>query len=517
MFALRFNFDGFMSFSSDLLGQRKQRIEKLNKLKVLGIDPYPSKSARNTSISNILNNFDNLSGTYKIVAGRIVAWRGHGKLIFWDIADYSGTIQIIIRKDELNNVDTLVNKKYIAFENLSLLDIGDFVDVEGIVTKSNSGEISILAKSIRLLTKTLRQLPTKLDDIEERYRKRYIDLNVHPQLRERFVRRSTFWQAHRDFLNSKGFIEINTPVLEHTTGGADAKPFSTYFDALNQNFYLRISHELPLKKLIGAGYEKVYDIGPRFRNEGFSDEHLPEHIAMEWYWAYADFKDGMQFTKELFRYVIYKVYGKLEFNIRGFNIDLSKEWDEIDYVDIIKFKLKVDVIKDPIDKLCKVYLDNGGFLENSNINRSRIIDNLWKLIRKNIPGPAFLVNVPVILSPLAKKNLQNPEVTERFHPIIAGTEMGNAFSELNDPIDQFQRFVEQQKMRESGDEEAQMMDLDFVEMLEYGMPPAVGYGHSERVFWIFEEVTAKDGVPFPPMAKVIDELNAKIYTIPNND
>lgn len=501
-------------FSSDLIGQRNLRIEKLKILKNLGIDPYPSKSIRTSVNADLINKFSSLKDTFQIVAGRITSWRGHGNLIFLDLTDFSGKIQIIIKKDYYSADGSLKNQKYISFENLNLLDFGDFIEVEGILTKSQKGEISVLAKALRLLTKSLRPIPNKLDDKEERYRRRYLDMNIHSEIRERFVRRSVFWQAHREFLNKHNFIEINVPVLEHTTGGADAKPFVTYYDALDQEFFLRISHELPLKKLLGAGYEKVYDIGPRFRNEGFSDEHLPEHIAMEWYWAYSDYRDGMKFTKDLFMYVMNKVYGKLEFEIRGFKVNLEDEWKEIDFVDIIEYKFNVNVLTDSIDKLKQVFVDNGGDVDSiSSSNRSRIADGLWKLVRKTVPGPAFLVNVPLILSPLAKRNTNNPEITDRFHPIIAGGELGNAFSELNDPIDQLNRFLEQQKMRDQGDEEAQMLDIDFVEMLEYGMPPAVGYGHSERVFWFFENVTAKEGVPFPQLKKEISEISKKIYNL----
>jgi lysyl-tRNA synthetase class 2 len=335
-------------------------------------------------------------------------------------------------------------------------------------------------------------------------------MNLHPEVRERFVRRAKFWNSAREFYIKNGFVEVNIPVLEHTTGGADAKPFITHYDALNEDFYLRISHELPLKRLIGAGFTKVFDIGPRFRNEGFSDEHLPEHVAMEWYWAYADYNDGMKLTEEMFRYIMQEVYGTLKFNIRGFEIDLSQDWERIDYAEIIKEKFGVDIYNDDLEKMNGVLKENGVDL-GSEANKNRVVDNLWKLIRKTISGPAFLINEPKFMSPLAKLDENNPNVTQRFHAIIAGSELVNAYSELNDPLDQLDRFLEQEELRKSGDDEAQMLDVDFVEMLEYGMPPTCGWGMSERVFWFFEGVTAKEGVPFPQLRHDFDNITKDIY------
>ncbi len=421
------------------------------------------------------------------VVGRLISFREHGAIIFSNIQDESGIIQLYIRQDEMEPYSAKAGN--MGWENLQLLDVGDFIEASGTVTKTKRGQISVAPKAIRLLSKAIRPLPDKwqgLKDKEERYRRRYLDMTMNKDIRERFVRRSKFWNSIRGFLNSKGFVEVNIPVLEHVTGGADAKPFVTHYDALDQDFFLRISHELPLKRLLGAGFEKVYDIGPRFRNEGFSDEHLPEHIAMEWYWAYADFRDGMKLTEEMFKYVLKEVYGTLQFHIKGFDIDLDQEWKEIKYAEIIKERFDVDVFNDSVEHMSSVLKDNGVDL-GSEINRNRVVDNLWKLIRKTIAGPVFLTGVPKFLSPLSKTNSEDDTLTDRFHPIIAGSELANAFSELNDPVDQLDRFVEQQKLREQGDEEAHMMDIDFVEMLEYGMPPACGFGLSERVFWFFEE------------------------------
>lgn len=493
--------------SSDLIGQRNLRIEKLNKLKELKINPYPAVSKKDYPNIEVINKFEEFNGKNLSLTGRIKNIRGHGKLMFIDIEDMSSKIQIYIKNDSL--VKTIA-EGYIDFENINLLDVGDFIEVYGEITKTQRGEISILANSIKLLTKTLRPMPTTLEDKEDRYRRRYLDMNINKEVRERFARRAKFWESVRDFYIKNGFIEINIPVLEHTTGGADAKPFVTHYDALDQDFYLRISHELPLKRLIGAGYEKVFDIGPRFRNEGFSDEHLPEHVAIEWYWAYADYNDGMKLTEEMFKYIMQEVYGTLEFNIRGFNIDLNKEWQRIDYTQIIKDRFNVDIYTDDLEKMNAILAQNGVKLDGE-VNRNRVVDNLWKLIRKTIAGPAFLINEPKFMSPLAKGDENNTNVTQRFHAIIAGSELVNAYSELNDPLDQLARFSEQEELRKSGDDEAQMLDIDFVEMLEYGMPPTCGWGMSERVFWFFEGVTAKEGVPFPQLKMEYDNITKEIY------
>jgi lysyl-tRNA synthetase class 2 len=335
-------------------------------------------------------------------------------------------------------------------------------------------------------------------------------MNVNRDWQVRFIRRSRFWQATRDYLNKHEFIEINVPVLEHTTGGADAGPFVTHMDALDQDFYLRISHELPLKRLLGAGYEKVYDIGPRFRNENYSDEHLPEHVAMEWYWAYANWRDGMKFMADMYKFVLQEAFGTLQYELNGKKIDMSKEWEVWDYGTVIKDRFGVDVHDSSLDDVKKALVDNKLQVEQTE-NRARGIDKLWKHIRKDVVGPVWLVNTPTFISPLAKTDPGNDLTVQRFQAIIAGSELGNGFSELNNPIDQLDRFKEQQSMREAGDDEAMMLDIDFVEMLEYGMPPACGWGYSERVFWIFEGVTAREGVPFPQLRSECDEVTKSIY------
>jgi lysyl-tRNA synthetase class 2 len=311
-------------------------------------------------------------------------------------------------------------------------------------------------------------------------------------------------------LQEKGFLEVETPILEHFTGGADARPFKTHHNALDEDFYLRISTELYQKRLIGAGFEKIYTLGPNFRNEGIDDEHLQEYYQVEWYWAYANYRDNMNLVRDMFRFIAQEVYGKTKFESKGHTFDLADEWQEIDYVSIIKEKFNLDIFDSSDEEILKVVKDSGIALEGT-INRSRLIDNLWKLLRKDITGPAFLVNEPKFMSPLAKSKPEDERLTERFHIIIAGSELGNGYSELNDPVDQYNRFIEQQKARDAGDEEAQMMDIDYVEMLEYGMPPVSGYGHSERLFWFLENIPAREGTLFPQMKLKVDESVKEIY------
>ena len=478
---------------------RDERLRKLAELKELGINPYPAHSNRNTKISDILEHFDQYDQKTVIIAGRIVAIRSFGKLAFVKLRDYFGEVQLFMKQEGE------VTEGLISVKNLKLLDLGDFVEAEGMVGKSQTGEISVFTNAVRLLTKSLRPLPGRdgFTNKEERYRRRYVDMNVNPEVRERLVRRSVFWQATRDFMNQHGFIEINTPILEHTTGGADATPFVTHMDALDEDFYLRISQELPLKRLLGAGFEKVYDIGPRFRNEGVDDEHLPEHIAFESYSAFEDYNDGMNFYEEMIKYVAKRTWGTLKFNVGGFEIDLDQKWPRIKYADLIKQHFDIDVFQPDRTKIEQILKSNGVEIK-PNQSTPRLIDNLWKLIRKKSGGPFWLIEEPLSLSPLAKISPENPLVTERFHPIIAGTEMGNGYSELNDPLDQLARFEEQQSMRDQGDSEAQMLDTDFVEMLEYGMPPACGWGNSERNFWLLEGVSGREAVPFPIIKRKTD-------------
>ncbi len=488
---------------------RDERLRKLAALRELGIDPYPAHTERTHDCATVVTQYDELAGQEVAVAGRVVSIRSFGKLAFIKLQDASGEVQLYLQRGTMAELDA--SRGILGMKQLKLLDTGDFVEATGTVLRTKTGEISVGVRELRLLAKALRPLPEKLENKEERFRRRYVDMNVNPAVRQRFYRRSTFWQATRDYLNQHGFTEVNVPVLEHTTGGADANPFVTHMDALDgQQFYLRISHELPLKRLLGAGFEKVYDIGPRFRNENYSDEHLPEHIAMEWYAAYWDWQRGMRFMEDMYKYVLERTFGTLQFTLGEFEVDMSGQWQVWDYAEVIHKHYHIDVYNTTIEEVAAKLKEHGLEVEKTD-SIPRGIDKLWKNVRKTVAGPVWLVNTPKFISPLSKTNPDNPQTVERFQPVIAGSELGNGFSELNDPIDQLNRFVEQQQMRDAGDEEAMMLDIDFVEMLEYGMPPACGWGFSERVFWIFEGVTAREGVPFPQLKSDIDETTRAVY------
>lgn len=487
---------------------RDERVRKLGELRELGVDPYPAHTNRTHNTAEIVNDFTKLEGQTVTVAGRIAGLRKFGKLAFIVLEDMSGSVQLFLHAPDVAPLDA--KNGVLGMAELPLLDTSDFIEATGEVIKTKTGEISVGVKTLRLLTKSIRPTPEELTNKEERFRRRYLDMRVNKDVRDRFVRRSKFWQATRDYLNQHGFLEINIPVLEHTTGGADAQPFVTHMNALDHDFYLRISHELPLKRLLGAGYEKVYDIGPRFRNENYSDEHLPEHVAMEFYWAYCDWRTGMEFMEGLMKHVLKETFGTLKFNVRGFEVDLDKEWEQWDYAETIKKRYGLDIYECSLKEVQAALRDNNLEVEKSD-NLARGIDKLWKHIRKDVAGPVWLINTPLFISPLAKTHLDDPRTTQRFQPVIAGSELGNNFAELNDPIDQLNRFKEQQAMRAAGDEEAMMMDIDFVEMLEYGMPPACGFSYSERLFWVFEGVSAREGVPFPQLRQETDEVTKNIY------
>lgn len=491
---------------------RNERLRKLKQLKQLKLNPYPSNSNRTHTLGEVSTDFARLENQPVTVVGRIETIRKFGKISFIVIRDQTGKVQLFLNSNDLEPLEAANSQ--LSFKELPLLDSGDFVEASGRVIRTQTGEVSVAVERLRLLGKSLRPLPLTREGFsnkEERLRRRYVDMNVNLDVRERFRRRSEFWKYAREYLDSNEFIEVNIPVLEHTTGGADAKPFVTHMDALDEDFYLRVSHELPLKRLLGGGLEKVYDIGPRFRNENYSDEHLPEHVAMEWYWAYADWQAGISFQSEMFRSVIGKTFSTLKFKINDFDIDLAGEWPQLDYAHAIAQHYGgLDVFSCSLDDVKKMLSSHKLEVEKSD-NKARGIDKLWKNIRKDMAGPLWLVNVPVFISPLAKVNPDNPNTAQRFQAVIAGTEISNGFSELNDPLEQYERFLEQQQMREAGDEEAMMLDIDFVEMLEYGMPPACGLGFSERVFWLFEGVSAREGVPFPQLRYDIDPLTKEIY------
>ncbi len=494
---------------------RDERLRKLKELRALGVNPYPAKANRTHDIHYIHAGFGELEGKPVTVVGRIVSIRKFGKLAFIVIKDEGEQeLQLIWRRDEAqaSHADSELSQS-----EITLLDTGDFVEAAGVVAKSQSGEESVEVTKLRLLTKSLRPMPSKIDGFtnkEERFRRRYVDMNVNPDVRQRFVRRSNFWRATREFLQNEGFIEVNNTVLENTAGGADANPFVTHMDALDQDFYLRISHELPLKRLLVAGFEKVFDLGPRFRNENYSEEHLPEHNAMEWYWAYADWEQGMELTERMIRYIVDQTWATRQFALAdGQQVDFGADgghFPRISFVEVLKEQYGIDVFDSSMEDIQAKLREHSLEVEKQD-NRIRSLDKLWKKYRKTLAGPVFLVDIPTFMQPLAKVQSSNLELTEQFNLVFGGSEMCKAFSELNDPVDQYERFLKQQQLRDSGDDEAQMMDIDYVEALEYGMPPACGLGFSERIFWSLEGITAREGIPFPQLRREVDSTTKAIY------
>ncbi len=470
---------------------REDKIKKLENFKNQGIDPYPSGPFDKESLLDVLKK---RVGEKTKVAGRVMLFRDMGNITFMHIQDESGRMQIVLNKKEFKGDYKLWTKN---------LDIGDFVSVDGERFDTKKGEKSVLAKEMTLLAKSILPLPDKfkgLEDEDERLRKRYLDILFNEDVKQLVYKRDMFWSSIRSFMKKKGFVEVQTPVLETTPGGADAQPFVTHHNALDMEVYLRISMgELWQKRLMVAGMEKTFEIGRQFRNEGMDSEHLQDYEQMEFYWAYANFERGMDLVAELYRHVAHETFGTQKFKIRDFDIDLSKKWERYDYVETIKKMTKVDVLKADIKEIEEKLQELGIEYDKKGFNITRAIDNLWKHCRKQIAGPGFLINEPITISPLAKRKKDNPELVERFHVIIAGSELGNGYSELNDPIDQEKRFAEQQKLRDEGDKEAQFHDKDFVEALEYGMPPTCGFGMSERVFSFLMDKTARECQIFPLM------------------
>ncbi|MEK7116944.1 MAG: lysine--tRNA ligase [Patescibacteria group bacterium] len=474
---------------------RVARLKKLEKLREVGIDPYPAKTERDFEIGELIKEFENLQKENKpiTIAGRVMALRLQGAIGFADIFDGTGKFQILLKNGE--GID---EKDFDLF--IETTDIGDFIQATGTLFTTKREEKTLQVSAWKMLAKSLRPLPEKwhgLQDVEERYRRRYLDFLMDKELRNLIIKKSKFWDVVRSFFKQKGFLEVETPTLEMTTGGAEARPFQTHHHDFDLDMYLRISvGELWQKRLMAAGLPKTFEIGRVYRNEGTSPEHLQEFTNMEFYWSYVDYQDGMNLVKELYKIIAQEVFGKTKFEYNGHTFDLADEWREIDYISEIKKQTGIDIEKaeeDEIkDKLNELKISYQGE------NKERLTDTLWKYCRKNISGPAFVINHPVLVAPLAKK-VPGRNVTQMFQPIIAGSEVGRGYSELNDPIDQRERFEEQQKLIDAGDEEAMMPDLEFVEMLEYGMPPTCGFGFGERLFAILANRPLRELQTFPLM------------------
>lgn len=473
---------------------KSARLAKLEILKSKGVNPYPARVPRDFPISFLKTNFSAQidSGTSISVAGRVMALRGQGAILFAVLFDGTERVQAIIKKDILGEdgfsffVDTV--------------DVGDFISVTGKAILSKTGEQSVEAESWVMAGKSLLPLPEKwhgLQDVDERYRKRYLDFLMNDELRDLVVKKAKFWEVTREFMIDNGFLEVETPTLEITTGGAEATPFKTHHNDYDLDVYLRISvGELWQKRLMAGGFAKTFEIGRAYRNEGTSPEHAQEFTNMEFYWSFADFKDGMELVRQMYIEIAKKVFGKTYFTSHGHSFDLGNEWGEIDYCEEVLKQTGVDVRIASADDMKEKLEELGVKYEGD--NSERLTDTLWKYCRKNISGPAFLVNHPILVAPLAKSN-SDKETVQMFQPIIAGSEVGRGYSELNDPIDQKERFEAQQKLIDKGDTEAMMADGEFVEMLEYGMPPTCGFGFGERFFSILADKPLRELQTFPLM------------------
>ena len=467
--------------------EREVRLCKLHDLEEAGMRGFPANSDKAETVAEALAKGE---GESVQTAGRIMTKREMGKVTFCDVEDESGRMQIVLKQDHLDDVYKLFVKK---------IDAGDIIDVAGERFVTKQGEESVLVKSWKLLAKAILPLPDKfhgLQDDEIRMRKRYLDILTNTEMREVFRKKAHFWDVTRDFMKEKGFFEVETPYLETTTGGAEATPFATVHNDFDIDVYLRISvGELWQKRLMAAGFEKTFEIGRVFRNEGSSPDHLQEFTNMEFYWAYANYEDGMKLTQEMYQRIATEVFGTTEFETKGMKYDLAGDWPKMDYVTEVKKQTGIDVLTATEDEMKAKLEELGVKYEGS--NKERLTDTLWKYCRKNIAGPAFLINHPKLVSPLAKTHAENTELTERFQIIIAGSEIGNGYSELNDPIEQRARFEQQQALIAGGDTEAMMPDWEFVEMLEHGMPPTCGFGFGERLFAFLMNKPLREVTLFP--------------------
>lgn len=449
------------------------RIAKRHHLKTEKVDPYPIFNKRTCTIANAHKNFRNFSAIRKLVilSGRLMTFREHGASTFADIRDGSGDFQIYAKRDALGD------KAYKRF--LEYFDVGDFIEAKGVLFKTKRGEETLELRDIKMLTKSIRPLPEKwhgLKDVEERYRKRYLDLLMNEDVRQIFKTRSKIIKSAREFLDSHDFMEVETSILQSIPGGASAKPFKTHLNALNMDLYLRVAPELDLKKLLVGGFEKVYEIGRSFRNEGMDHAHNPEFTSLEFYWAHADYKEAMKFSEKLFAQIFKATgtYPKLEHN--GRLISVKTPWPRVEFVALFKKYLDIDYESLNRDTLARK-AEKLGIDAAEHLSKGQVADLIYKkAICPKIVKPMFVIHHPSELAPLAKPLPENPKYDARFQIVIAGWEMANAFAELNDPILQREFFEAQEKQRKRGDEEAQRMDETFLEALEYGMPPAAGFG-----------------------------------------
>ncbi|WP_420329434.1 lysine--tRNA ligase [Paenibacillus gorillae] len=485
---------------SELLQIRR---DKLDELRGLGVDPFGGKFERTHAAKEIVSAYEAFSkeeleekAVTVSIAGRIMQKRGMGKAAFAHIQDLSGKIQIYVRKDSVEA------NKYAAFE---LLDIGDIVGVHGVVFKTNTGEVSVKAKEVEVLTKSLLPLPDKyhgLKDVELRYRQRYVDLIMNQDVQQTFISRSRIIQSMRRYLDSLGYLEVETPTLHSIAGGAAARPFETHHNALDMQLYMRIAIELHLKRLIVGGLEKVYEIGRVYRNEGISTRHNPEFTMIELYEAYADYKDIMALTENLIAHIAQEVFGTTKITYQGEEIDLTPQWRRVSMVDLVKETTGVDFGVQMSDEEAHALAKEHKVPVEQHMTFGHILNAFFEqFCEHTLIQPTFVTGHPVAISPLAKKNAEDPRFTDRFELFIVAREHANAFTELNDPIDQRQRFESQLVEREQGNDEAHEMDDDFIRALEYGMPPTggLGIGIDRLVMLLTDAPSIRDVLLFPHM------------------
>jgi len=486
-----------LSVQSDealLNDQMAVRRAKLERLIQEGRNPYELGIVPTHTARQVVEAFDRWNGEQVALAGRLRAMRIHGGATFADLHDSSGRIQLFVR------LDAVGQQAYEAFKDL---DLGDIIGVRGVVFRTKRGEVSVEVQEFDLQAKALRPLPEKwhgLKDIEQRYRRRYLDLTVNPDSRRVFLLRSQVVAAIRRLLNERGFIEVETPMLHPIPGGANARPFETYHNALDMPLYMRIAPELYLKRLLVGGFDKVFEIGKNFRNEGISTKHNPEYTSLEAYQAFADYEDMMVLTETLISEVAREVLGTTVIQYQGREIDLTPPWERISMLEAIEKYTGID-FEAAAGREIEVAKAAGVRLPDNATPGQAILETFEQKVEEHLIQPVFVTDHPVDVSPLAKRRKDNPRFTERFEPYINGWEIANGFSELNDPIDQRLRFEEQVRKREAGDDEAHFMDEDFLEALEYGMPPAggLGIGIDRLVMLLTDSPSIRDVILFPHM------------------
>ncbi len=481
----------------DLSEILKIRREKLKELKNEGEDPFQIvKYVRTHNTSEIIDGFENMEGSVVSIAGRIMSKRDMGKASFCDLQDREGRIQLYIKIDEIGEE---------VYNKIKKFDIGDIAGVRGEVFRTRRGEISIKVNEIILLSKSLQPLPEKwhgLKDTDLRYRQRYVDLIVNPEVKNTFIQRSRIIKAIRKFLDDRGYLEVDTPILNTIPGGAAARPFVTHHNTLDIDMYLRIATELHLKRLIVGGLEKVYEMGRIFRNEGMSIKHNPEFTTIELYEAYTDYAGMMDLTEQLISNVAQEVLGTTVIQYQGEEIDLTPNWDRMTMIEAVKKFTNVDFDSLDTDEAAQKAAKSIGIHVQKSDSWGEVLNTIFEeRVEEHLVQPTFILDYPVEVSPLAKRKVDKPEMTERFELFITRREIANAFSELNDPIDQKERFLNQVKAREAGDEEANMMDDDFINSLEYGMAPTggLGIGIDRLVMLLTDAYSIRDVLLFPTM------------------